>query len=468
MRGKNVLRLNATAAGGGVAIINESWVDIHQQNRVNAHWGALEPDPKAAEVTKWMIHNILQGVDGPADRLTADGIAIYDSYIARNLGIFKDRIQAADVIWIDDWQPSGLIPYILGGEIRTSQGVEYRKGLNPKVPIILEDHIQTLGKEMVTPGTPQYEVWDFLWNRNRIRDVHAFLTHPKDEFVPPNVPDEKVVFFPAAVDELGDLLRELTPLEEREGFAFINQALWENGRQSPINPDDDYGIFIARFDESKNMAGGLAYYARMREMCLETGMRDEDISPLLMLGNGSVDDPSGKLEFEKIMTLLDGEFAHIKPKVKVARVKHNDVALNAVLGRAKYALQPSIREGFEARVTDAIMKGVIVLGSDQGGIPLQIVDGESGWIIPPGDTDQWAGRMKQLLTDHALYDRMKAHTKQHAKGHNYKFTTVPSNIRSLQLCKMLLEDKDGFQGNRRWVDEFVDDEEMNGTFALTA
>jgi glycosyltransferase involved in cell wall biosynthesis len=339
------------------------------------------------------------------------------------------------------------------------------EGWNPDAPLIYRDHIHSEGELMVTPGTPQHTTWEYLWDYNGINKADAFIIHPVDEFAPPNVPDSKIVKMPAAADKLGDLLRDLSEEEIEEGFAFINDQLWQNQEQSPIDRERRYIVLIARFDESKGMAQGMESYRRARELMVAQGVPEEEIPQLVIIGNGAMDDPSGEKELAKVMDLRSSEpYGDIKDDIKVAKVPHKDPAINAILRGATLALQPSIKEGFESRVTDAIVLCVPVIGSDRGGIPLQIKEpsiengnfvGGSGYIIDPYDTAQWAERITELVTDEARYNEMKVQTKRLAKEHNEQFTTVQNVINWLHLSKTLLADKASFDGDRRLVSDMA-------------
>ena len=77
--------------------------------------------------------------------------------------------------------------------------------------------------------------------------------------------------------------------------------------------------------------------------------------------------------------------------------------LNALMENAKFALQLSTREGFEVKVSEALHAGKPVIASRTGGIPLQIVDGKSGYLCEPGDNAAVARHMFELYTDDDLY-----------------------------------------------------------------
>jgi len=457
MQGKTIVRINATAAGGGVAIMNAPWVHVMQSLGVDAHWYALEPNEKAAEVTKWKFHNVLQDVGDPAAYLTEEDKATYNTWIARNQILLEQPIRKADVLLIDDWQPSGLIPYIKGYTEETLDGSIHHLGLNPHAPILFRDHIHTEGAKMVTPGTRQNITWDFLWNHNRIKDADVFITHPRDIFVPDNVPNEKVIFMPATIDLLDDLNRELTDPERQAGLDFINQQLALNEGQSPIDMNRPYIVLVARFDESKGMPQGMEAYAKARQKLRERGVPAEEIPQFVMVGNGSVDDPSGTFVLSEIMNLRRTEYDDIKSDIKVARVPHNDVAINALLGGAYLALQPSTKEGFEARVTDAIKQGVPTIGSTEGGIPLQIKHGETGFIANPHDIELWADYMADMVTNTPYYRYLKEQTAQQVEGDSFRYTTVANLTRWLILSHVMLDssERQNFNGQRRWAEDLA-------------
>lgn len=457
-RGNTIIRINATAYGGGVAIMNESWVHLMRELGVDAHWYAMDEDVAGSSVTKFRFHNGMQNV-APEEEITLtedDKLLAYEPWVARNARKFEEPIRGADVIIIDDAQPSRLIRSIKGFTVDTAAGSMQFEGWNPDAPLIYRDHIHSEGELMTTPGTPQYGIWDYLWNDNGISQADVFVIHPVDEFAPPNVPENKIVKMPATADKLGDLLRDLSKQEIEQGFDFINEQLWINGEQSPIDRDRPYIALIARFDESKNMDGGMEFYARAVEKMKAAGVPEGEIPQLVIIGNGAYDDQSGPMMLAKVMALrASDEMSDIREDIKVARVPHNDAAINAILRGAKIALQPSIKEGSESRVTDAILMGVPVIGSDRGGIPLQIKEGGSGYIIDPDDTERWAERITELIADESKYMALKQGTEYWAKAHNEQFTTPQNLINWLYLSKTLLADKAGFNGDRRWVSEMA-------------
>src|SRR4051795_3280217 len=77
LRGRRVVHINATPAGGGVAEILHSLVPLLQSVGVDAAWYVLPPDDAFFEVTK-QFHNWLQGSPG---RIAARHKRTYQTYL---------------------------------------------------------------------------------------------------------------------------------------------------------------------------------------------------------------------------------------------------------------------------------------------------------------------------------------------------------------------------------------------------
>jgi glycosyltransferase involved in cell wall biosynthesis len=57
-------------------------------------------------------------------------------------------------------------------------------------------------------------------------------------------------------------------------------------------------------------------------------------------------------------------------------------------------------------IVEALCRGRPVLGSDVGGIPDLVVDGENGVLVPPGDVEALASALTGLLTDTARLESL--------------------------------------------------------------
>ncbi len=75
-------------------------------------------------------------------------------------------------------------------------------------------------------------------------------------------------------------------------------------------------------------------------------------------------------------------------------------------GAVAYVNPTTATEGFGRVILEAMQLGVPVVATDCGGPRELVVDGETGFLVPPGDAAALAAKMKMLLEDPALAKRM--------------------------------------------------------------
>ncbi|HEY4591394.1 MAG TPA: glycosyltransferase family 4 protein, partial [Thermoanaerobaculia bacterium] len=84
----------------------------------------------------------------------------------------------------------------------------------------------------------------------------------------------------------------------------------------------------------------------------------------------------------------------------VAFLGTRDAAQVRTLLRGAAALVvPSIYEGMPLVVLEAMAAGVPVVASAVSGIPEVVVDGETGWLVPPEDPEALARALAEVLAD---------------------------------------------------------------------
>ena len=99
---------------------------------------------------------------------------------------------------------------------------------------------------------------------------------------------------------------------------------------------------------------------------------------LALVGSMATDDPEGWEFFNSTMAYADGD-----PDIHILNNLNNvgAIEVNAFQSQADVVIQKSTREGFGLTVSEALWKGRPFIGGDVGGIPLQVQDGETGYLV---------------------------------------------------------------------------------------
>ena len=74
--------------------------------------------------------------------------------------------------------------------------------------------------------------------------------------------------------------------------------------------------------------------------------------------------------------------------------------------KAEILVSPSVYEGFGLPAAEAMACGVPVVATTAGAFPEVVADGETGWLVAPGDAPALAGAIKRLMADPAERKRM--------------------------------------------------------------
>src|SRR5579859_4923089 len=160
------------------------------QNPIQQYSASPKTTTISSKVPPHPTTSLTAGVADPNLRLTKDKQDKMNHWIQYNAARYwlseggPLAPGGADVVIIDDPQMPGLIPLI--------------KEARPSVPIIYRSHIEIRSDLVERPGSPQKEVWDYLWERIQLTDV--FISHPVSKFVPHSVPLERVALVPATSD----------------------------------------------------------------------------------------------------------------------------------------------------------------------------------------------------------------------------------------------------------------------------
>jgi len=349
LAGTRVVHVNSTREGGGVAEILEWMVPIMKELGLDASWEVIDGNSAFFEVTK-AIHNSLQGAN---IAIPVKGWKTYEDVNAKNFDRLRPILEEADIVFIHDPQPAHLLRLCTG-----------RKG-------------KWIWRAHIDISRPFRPVWKVLRPMVEPYDASIFsmaqyaqpLPHPQ-------------FLVPPSIDPLSGKNRDLPPAE-------IEAVRSEYG----LDPSRPLLVQISRFDRFKDPVGVIAAYHMVRK-----------VAPvqLVLAGGGAADDPEGKAVLEDVM-----EAAGSDPDIHVLLLPPDShKTVNALQRMATIILQKSTREGFGLTVTEGMWKGKPVIGGDVGGIRLQVVNHQTGFLVntPEGA----AHRIRYLLSHQDGIDRMGA------------------------------------------------------------
>ncbi|KAI2611445.1 glycosyltransferase family 4 protein [Hypoxylon fragiforme] len=442
---------SSTPQGGGVALMRHALVRFSRLAGVDLTWYVPKPRPGVFRITKNM-HNILQGVARPDERISLEEQKTITDWISENAQRYwfskggplrPAKEGGADIVVIDDPQMPGLIPLI--------------KEVTPNRPVIYRSHIQVRSDLVAQSGSPQDQAWTFLWNN--IRHADMFISHPIPQFVPASVPRDIVAYMPATTDWLDGLNKPMNEWDSGYYGSNYNIQCHAQNMTTLKYPDNKYIIQVARFDPAKGIPTVIDAYGEFRKRAQELGM--EDIPQLVVTGNSSIDDPDGTLIYDMVMEQIESQYAEFADDISVMRLQANDQLLNTLIAKSHVVLQLSTREGFEVKVSEALHAGRPVIATLAGGIPIQVKDKENGFLVKPGDSKAVAQHLIELFTDQDLWDRMSLAAKN---GVSDEVGTVGNALCWFHLANKFAEvgvPENGvgaFKGNCRWVNDLAREE----------
>jgi trehalose synthase len=360
LQGKSVLHVSATAFGGGVSEILYTLVPLMRDVGLDAHWQVISGQEEFFNVTK-LMHNSLQG---DPQVITDQQWEVFEAYNVMNAQSLEGDW---DVVIVHDPQPAAM---------KLNAGERARRW-------IWRCHI-----DLSTPNPSSIERLLPL-----ITGYDASVWH-LDQYVPDGMRNKGLLkICPPAIDPLYPKNMALSP----EDASFVCE-------QFGIDTDRPLICQVSRFDPWKDPMGVIDAYRIVKE-------RVPDVQ-LALVGSMATDDPEGWDFFHRTFRHADGD-----PDIKILNNLNNvgAIEVNAFQSQADVCMQKSIREGFGLTVSEALWKGRPTIGGNVGGIPLQITDGVTGFLVD--SSEGAAQRSIEILDDPELAKRLGAAGKEHAREH---------------------------------------------------
>lgn len=345
--GLRVLHINSTYYGGGVAEMLYSLIPLMNDVGVSVDWRILRGTPEFFTITK-KFHNAIQG----------DPINLSDIkktlYIQNNQDFASYCQIDADCVIIHDPQPLPLIRF-------------YKR----KQPWLWRCHVDL--------SRPNPQLWDYLkgfilrYDRVIVSDCR---------YMKEDLPMDYSVIHPV-IDPLSSKNKEIS-----------KDLIMRTLKKYAVPTDKPILTQISRFDKWKDPANVIEMFklVKARIDCR-----------LVLCGSMAADDPEGIQIYQKILQRANN---HVAKRDVILLTVEDNILVNALQRISSVVIQKSIREGFGLTVTEALWKEKPVVASNVGGIPLQMADGETGYLIDPTDIKTGAARIISILENPAEAKRL--------------------------------------------------------------
>ena len=353
-----MVHVSATAFGGGVSEILYTLVPLMKDVGLDVEWQVIYGREEFFNATK-LMHNALQGAPEDLSDEQWDTWRRYNEMNAREL------VGGWDVALIHDPQPAALHTLVP----EKARGWVWRCHIDMSSP-----NPETMGQLLPYIATYPQSVF-----------------HVRD-YVPEGMGGH-VNIVPPAIDPLAPKNMALSP----EDAAYVCE-------QFGIDIDRPLMTQVSRFDPWKDPLGVIDAYRIVKEKIPSV--------QLGLVGSMASDDPEGWDFFNATIAHADGD-----PDVHILNNFNNvgSIEVNAFQSQSDVLIQKSTREGFGLTVTEAIWKGRPFIGGNVGGIPLQIENGVSGYLVD--SVEACAARTLDILKDPALGKALGRRGKEHVRKH---------------------------------------------------
>jgi trehalose synthase len=360
LAGLKVLHLSATAFGGGVSEILYTLVPLMRDVGIEAEWQVIIGREEFFNATK-LLHNALQG--NPQD-LDAEEWHVYEKFNEINAGELSGDW---DVIIVHDPQPLAIRRHVPD----KSRHWVWRCHIDLSTP-----NEATLGR--LTPLIEEYD--------GSVYHLERYVPNGLDGRVP-------VHLLPPAIDPLSPKNMALSP----EDAAFVCD-------QFGVDVDRPLMVQVSRFDPWKDPLGVIDAYRIVTE-----AMPDVQLA---LVGSMATDDPEGWQFFNSTLEYAGGD-----PDIKILNNLNQvgSIEVNAFQSQADVVVQKSTREGFGLTVSEALWKARPFIGGDVGGIPLQVQDGTTGFLVQ--SPEECADRALRVLREPELGKQLGRAGKEHVRRH---------------------------------------------------
>jgi trehalose synthase len=372
--------VNSTYEGGGVAEMLRGLIPLAKGFGINAQWHCLEAHSgDFFSITK-KFHDLIQGIEHTMSFEELHGV-----YIDNAVKNFENYYVKADLTIVHDPQPCATS--VFG---------------NYEGPKLWRCHIDTTSANRF--------IWNFFLPFINHYDGAIFTDK---NFVRQGI--KKAVYqISPAIDPLSPKNKQLTKMEAHR----ILEPLFTKHN---IDADRPIVLAVSRYDVHKNQSAIIQAFKEVK--------KDKEVQKekpiLIMVGNTATDDPDGLAMYGRMMEERENE----EDIFLLMNIENNDQNIGALLRIANQFVHVSTKEGFGLVVTEALWQGTPVIGSNVGGIPQQVIDHETGFLVEPFAGDKISRKMKYLL----LHPEENKHIGKQAIEHVRENFLLPSLLEKYLL-----------------------------------
>jgi len=320
-----VVHVNSTKQGGGVAEILNKLVPLKKELGINVSWEVIEGTKDFFKCTK-NFHNALQGNNIKTSKSL---LQEYEDVNRANAKRLHNTLNDADIVFIHDPQPAPL----------------FKSFPNRKGKWIWRCHIDV--------SHPNRATWKYI-EKHIINYDASIFSIPAFSQVLPHIQ----YLIPPSIDPLSEKNIEL---DETEIETIVSKLGIDTRRPTMLQ--------VSRYDYFKDPVGVIKSYRLAKKFVPDL--------QLVLAGGEATDDPESQKVIDDVR-----EAAGEDPDIHILLLPSDaHKSINALQRAADIILQKSTREGFGLTVTEGMWKSKPVIGGDTGGIRIQVVNFQTGFLV---------------------------------------------------------------------------------------
>lgn len=362
LAGARVLHLNITAFDTANAEKLAGLVPLMCDVGLPTEWQVIRTTDQFTIANRAMY----DGLGGTPVEWNSEMHDVWLKYNAMNAESFDS---AYDFVVIHDPQPAGIL-----------SGIIQKTGHRPGGKWIWRSHLDL--------SEAQPAVWASLRPHVQLYDAAVFSAQ---EYVKQDPSGQITAIIPPTIDPLSARNADISP-------DTYNSIL----TRYSIDPERPLICQVSRFDRWSDPTGAIDAYRLVKREIPEV--------QLVLVANVLSSESEAWPYYERAARYAGEDFdIHLLSSLNSV----GPLEINSFQRAAQVALQKSIRKGFSPAVAQAGWKNKPVVAGKVGGLPLQVIDGKTGFLCTTGE--QFGAQLLRLLRHSELAAEMGAAGRQHVQ-----------------------------------------------------